>query len=251
MITVDSEEMDGMEAIGKGKHGVFSKSLKLELLNNILTIYELKSGNIELQTSIDEIAVAITNRTAFTNGILNISYDGKKYTVMWYDKKQDNAFQALYDAVHSCWYNDDTKLTYVASYNSVEEASSETNRAAKKGWIPQGTSATDGHINVGRTATGAVLTGGLTLLVGGSRSKGKVTITYTRTPGWLEEHKLGSCDAARAVEMPCNQGSLLSSAKASGQNDSIEQLERLAKLKEHGILTEDEFQVQKKKILGM
>jgi len=239
--------MNGMEAIGKGKHGMFSKSLKLELLDNILTISDFKSGRIELQTSIYEIAVTVTNRTAVTNGILNILYDGKKYTVMWYDKKQDNAFQALYDAVHSGWYNDDTKLTYVASYDSVEEASSETNGAAKKGWMPQGTSATDGHINVGRTAAGAVLTGGLTLLVGGSRSKGKVTITYTRTPGWLEEHGI----TARLVETPSNQGSLLSSAKASGQNDAIEQLERLAKLKEQGILTEDEFQVQKKKILGI
>jgi hypothetical protein len=54
-------------------------------------------------------------------------------------------------------------------------------------WMPTAITATDGHINVGRTVTGAALTDGLSLLVGGSRTKGKVMITYTRTPQWIAE----------------------------------------------------------------
>jgi len=40
-------------------------------------------------------------------------------------------------------------------------------------------------------------------------------------------------------------------ASASGGDDTLAQLERLAQLKAQGILTEDEFAVQKAKILGM
>jgi hypothetical protein len=35
-------------------------------------------------------------------------------------------------------------------------------------------------VNVGRTVTGAVLTGGLSLLFGASRSKGTVTLMYLK-----------------------------------------------------------------------
>ena len=85
------------------------------------------------------------------------------------------------------WYYDNSKLSYVATYKNEKDATHEANAAAKMGWMPQGVTATDGHINLGRTITGAALTGGLTLLFGGSRSKGKITITYVRTPQWLME----------------------------------------------------------------
>jgi hypothetical protein len=87
------------------------------------------------------------------------------------------------------WYDDNQKLSHVATYKNDKDAAKEADKAAKKGWMPQGATATDGHINLGRTVTGAVLTGGLTLLLGGSRSKGKITLTYVRTPEWLAKHK--------------------------------------------------------------
>ncbi len=89
------------------------------------------------------------------------------------------------------WYDDKNKLTYVGTYKNEKDATKEAEEAAKNGWMPQGASATDGHINVGRTVTGAVLTGGLNLLIGGSRSKGKLTISYVRTPEWLSEQERG------------------------------------------------------------
>jgi hypothetical protein len=79
----------------------------------------------------------------------------------------------------------------MATYKKEKDATREVDEAAKKGWMPQGGTATDGHINVGRTVTGTVLTGGLYLLIGGSRSKGMLTITYVRTPDWLEKQKRG------------------------------------------------------------
>lgn len=154
---------------------------------------------------------------------------------MFFTEEHVAEFEDLLAELSVNWYDDDTKLSYVATYDSAEKASREANRAAKKGWIPQGTSATDGHLNVGTTAAAVMLTGGLALLAGGSRSKGKITITYTRIPEWLEEH---------------NKTVSKTSTQASAQDDVIVQLERLAKLKGQGLLTDEEFQVQKKKLLG-
>jgi hypothetical protein len=62
------------------------------------------------------------------------------------------------------WYDDKSKLTHVDTYKSEKDASKDAEKAAKKGWMPQGTTATDGHVNVGRTVTGAVLTADLVCL---------------------------------------------------------------------------------------
>ena len=52
---------------------------------------------------------------------------------------------------------------------------------AAHGYRSAAQSATGSHVNVGRTVTPAVLTGGVSLLFGASRAKGKVQITYTKT----------------------------------------------------------------------
>lgn len=134
------------------------------------------------------------------------------------------------------WYFDNNKISHIASYNSTEEATQDANAASTCGWMPQGTSTTDGHVNVGRTATEAVLTGGLTLLLGASRTEGKITVTYVRTSQWMEEHNMGT----KNKEVPTTTGSI----------DVITQLERLAKLRDQGILTEEEFKHQKTKIIN-
>ncbi len=134
------------------------------------------------------------------------------------------------------WYGDDRKMSYVASYDSVEKATAEANAAAQYGWMPQGTSTTDGHSDLGTIGRSVFLLGGLGLLTAGSRSKGKVTITYVRTQEWLRTKNL---DANMSTQ----------NTQLSNQNDVIVLIERLAKLKEQGALTEEEFQAQKKKIL--
>lgn len=65
----------------------------------------------------------------------------------------------------------------------------EVEAAAQHGWMIQGQAGTAGHVNVGRTVTKAVLTGGLGLMTGASRSKDKMTFTFVRTPEWLAQNK--------------------------------------------------------------
>ncbi len=89
----------------------------------------------------------------------------------------------------AAWYQDAKRLTYVATYKKDKDAQKEMEAAAHHGWMPQGTTTTEGHINVGRTMTKVVLTGGLGLMTGASRSKGKITITFMRTPEWLAQRK--------------------------------------------------------------
>ena len=48
------------------------------------------------------------------------------------------------------------------------------------GYQIQASAGTGSHVNVGRTVTAALLTGGLSLLFGASRSQQKVTMTFTR-----------------------------------------------------------------------
>ncbi len=79
-------------------------------------------------------------------------------------------------------YDDNRKLTQVVTYKNDKEASKESEKAAHKGWMPQGTSATDGHVNVGRTASKILLLGLPFLVTGASRSGGKITMTNTVSP---------------------------------------------------------------------
>ena len=48
------------------------------------------------------------------------------------------------------------------------------------GYELQSQSSTGSHVNIGRTVTGAALTGGLSLLLGGSRSRGTITLLYLK-----------------------------------------------------------------------
>jgi|SRR5215467_5964392 len=72
--------------------------------------------------------------------------------------------------------------TRLVQYRSAEEANVGIAAMAKDGWSIQSMDTTDGHINVGRTATATILTGGLALFLGGSRSPGKITILYEKLP---------------------------------------------------------------------
>lgn len=162
--------------------------------------------------------------------------DGANYKI-YIEKKEAQQEKDELKAIRNLpWYLDNTKLNHIATYRNAEEATRDADAASHAGWVPSGTSATDGHINVGRTATEAVLTGGLTLLLGASRTKGNVTVTYVRTPQWLEEHNM----TPKKPEVPIN----------ASPNEVITQLERLAKLKDQGILSEEEFQQQKTKIMN-
>jgi hypothetical protein len=78
------------------------------------------------------------------------------------------------------WYQNITKKAHVETYTNRKHMQKDIEQAAQYGWVPQTSAGIGSHINVGRTVTGMVLTGGLNLLFGGSRSKEKITITFIR-----------------------------------------------------------------------
>jgi hypothetical protein len=77
-----------------------------------------------------------------------------------------------------------TALTVARVYQNSERGRAllevETAMLASRGYTPTTSAADGGHVNVGRTVSGAVLTGGLSLLFGGSRESGHVVVTFTR-----------------------------------------------------------------------
>lgn len=89
------------------------------------------------------------------------------------------------------WWHNPIVLTHVATYSSDKEMQRDLEAAYQYGWQIQGQSGTGSHVNVGRSVTKFVLTGGLGLMTGVSRSKDKTTITYVRTQEWLSEHHEG------------------------------------------------------------
>ena len=64
--------------------------------------------------------------------------------------------------------------------NETKRMEHEIAELLSNGYEIQGQTGTGSHINVGRTVTGAVLTGGLSLLIGGSRSSGTQTLTFIK-----------------------------------------------------------------------
>jgi len=87
------------------------------------------------------------------------------------------------------WYHDLRALTHIATYTNEKQMQKEVEMSAHYGWMLQGTTGTAGHINVGRSVTKFVLTGGLGMMTGASRSKDKITITFVRTPEWIAQNK--------------------------------------------------------------
>jgi hypothetical protein len=69
----------------------------------------------------------------------------------------------------------------VKEYRSAAEQEKDINKLARQGLTVVSETSQPSHINVGRTVTGAVLTGGLSLLAGGSRTSAKQRVTYQQS----------------------------------------------------------------------
>lgn len=94
-------------------------------------------------------------------------------------------------------------------------------------------------------STGLLL-GKLTIFTSGNKAViDNVDKKKVRIFGDFVRNKISSKDAVE-TKTPINQ----SQQKADTSDDIVSNLERLAKLKERGILTEDEFTQQKQRILG-
>lgn len=116
------------------------------------------------------------------------------YTAETVTKQNAEKLQALFPNLQTQsagreWWHSPTLLTHVATYTKEKDMQREVEMAAQFGWMIQGQSGQGGHVNVGRTAGKLLLTGGLGLLTGVSRSKDKTTITFVRTPEWIAAHQ--------------------------------------------------------------
>ncbi|TAM61279.1 MAG: SHOCT domain-containing protein [Chloroflexota bacterium] len=131
----------------------------------------------------------------------------------------------LFDATDG-WTSSTVVRTYASSDEGDEDLQDELELLGQHGYEASLQTAEDSHIHVGRL----LLTGGLSVFAGrsGIRSEGRVTVTYRRKEG----------DPPRTANPP----------KAVG--DLVADLERLAKLRDAGHLTNEEFDAAKAQILG-
>ncbi len=77
-------------------------------------------------------------------------------------------------------YNKQFMLEGVWSPKAMDDHVAEMLR---EGWQLLNSSGDSGHVNVGRTVIAAAATGGLSLLLGASRSRERITLTFTRIRG--------------------------------------------------------------------
>ena len=107
---------------------------------------------------------------------------GQTIPIIWPQKKNVEVleqFEAWLAKETSTWTTPVTVRTYKQDHSWLLEL--EAKLFVANGYEVQDQSSTGAHINVGRTVTGAVLTGGLSLLFGASRSKGTVTLMYLKS----------------------------------------------------------------------
>jgi hypothetical protein len=116
------------------------------------------------------------------------------------------------------------------SYKNEKEFNQDSVKMVRDGWTLQGSQEKDRHTAVGRTVGKAVLTGGVGLLLTGRSKKGDaITVTWVR----------GGESSAAPIAAP-----------TAAAPDLADQLQKLAGLRDQGILTDDEFAAQKAKLLS-
>lgn len=86
------------------------------------------------------------------------------------------------------WWEDTTRLTYIATYTNEKQLRLEIEQAYQHGWIIQDQSGQSGQISAAKVIGGAILAGPLGAMVGAIRSKGKTTITFVRSDEWRAAH---------------------------------------------------------------
>jgi hypothetical protein len=218
------------------------KNVKIELTETLVMItYYNKSKIEDIQEiqrnsiirarieSKDEFRIYVTNETNPKN---------EDYFMIYFKPDQKENFEKIAREIgQGFWYEDNSKMSNVVSYDNEEMASKDAEKAAMKGWMPQGTSATDGHINVGRTVARTILTGGIGLAIGGaSRTKGKVTITYIRTPEWMTSNNKTS-----------PQHSALPTQSAE---DPLQKIRQLKEMLDAGLVSQEEYDKTKAAVLA-
>ena len=113
---------------------------------------------------------------------LKRAVEGRTAPITWPQKKNGEVleqFEAWLAQETSDWTTPVTVRTYKQDQGWLIEL--ESKHLIANGYEVQDQSSAGSHVNVGRTASAAVLTGGLSLLFGASRSKGTVTLMYLKS----------------------------------------------------------------------
>ena len=112
---------------------------------------------------------------------LKRAVEGRTSPITWPQKKNVEVleqFEAWLAKETSDWTVPIAVRTYKQDQGWLIEL--ESKHLIGNGYEVQDQSSAGSHVNVGRTVSGAVLTGGLSLLFGGSRSKGTITLMYLK-----------------------------------------------------------------------
>lgn len=88
-----------------------------------------------------------------------------------------------------------------------------------------------------------------TAVVAGTASAVAGNVHHRQAKKWAAQEGAQQGQAAPVQEAPVQ--AVPAPAAAPAQDDSVEQLQQLAQLKEQGILTEEEFAAKKAQILGL
>lgn len=86
------------------------------------------------------------------------------------------------------WYHDLKALTHIVTYTNQKQMQKEMEAASHFGWMPQNTAAQNGKFSVGKAIVGGAVLGPVGLLAGAVGNKDKITITFVRTPQWIEKN---------------------------------------------------------------
>lgn len=86
------------------------------------------------------------------------------------------------------WYHNIQVMTHVATYTNQKQMQKEVEASAHFGWMPQNTAAQNGKFSAGKALAGGVSLGPVGLLAGAVGNKDKITITFVRTPQWIEKN---------------------------------------------------------------
>lgn len=190
------EYKEAVKKLGRDYKTVYNESAKAydealrapkpEIVGNCLRITD-KNGR-EFKYPISQVKLfEITNDQI---SIIIGEHFIPKIKTFFFDEKDKEAYERIADALPSdIWYRDESATTHVAAYKNEKDANKEAGLAAKKGWMPQGSSTTDGNFNVGAGLGAAFLLGPIGLLAAANKTGGKINVTYVRTPEWLAAYK--------------------------------------------------------------
>jgi|GEM_PF-4710876 len=210
------------------------KNVKVELTETLVKIIHYNKSKIESVQEIPRASVVcarVISKDEFRIYVPSeVNPKIQDYFMVYFKPEQREKFEKVAEEIgQGFWYEDESKTSHIVSYNNEEQASIEAEKAATKGWKALGSSATDGHINIGRTLARG-------LIFGAHRTKGTITVTYERTPEWQAANN-------KAVSQP-------SALAPQPTDDPLQKMRQLKGMLDAGLISESEYNTKKADLLS-